>query len=77
MSFTGACSSTICMLAPTRPNSTTGHQLRIKRASEVPPLVESEGFSPVCFSIAAQTCPVKASGVVRKASALQGSKRSS
>ena len=36
-------SSTWCMVVPTRPNSTTGQWRLTKRASDVPPVVESVG----------------------------------
>ena len=48
----------------------------MKRASDVPPVVESFGRRPVFFSTALATSSVKASGLVRNASALQGSKAS-
>ena len=35
------------MLPPNRPNSTTGQMSLMKRASDVPPLVESFGRRPV------------------------------
>ena len=42
----------------------------MKRASEVPPLVESSGWSPVTSFTAAATRSVKGPGSVRKASPL-------
>ncbi len=56
----GARSSTPCMVAPTRPISTTGQASLMKRASEVPPLVESCGRRPVTSSTALATRSVKA-----------------
>ena len=44
-SATGARSSTWCMVSPTRPNSTTGQTSLKKRASDVPPLVDSSGVA--------------------------------
>ena len=40
-------SSRLCMVALTRPNSITGQTARKKRASEVPPVVDGSGSTPV------------------------------
>jgi len=44
MSSTSTFSSILCIVLPTRPNSTTGHIFEIKRASEVPPEVDCLGL---------------------------------
>ena len=67
-------SSTAWIVAFGRPRSTTGQTALMKRASEVPPLVESAGRRPVTSSTAAATRSVNGPRVVRKASALLGSK---
>ena len=48
----------------------------MKRASDVPPPVERAGLRPVTSSTAEPTRSVKAPGLVRKATALVGSKES-
>ena len=63
-------SSTWCMVWPTRPNSTTGHTSLMKRASEVPPEVESSGVRPVSSRIAPASSAVSGPGEVTKASPL-------
>ena len=62
------------MVALTRPSSTTGQAFLMKRASEVPPPVESEGLRPVTSVTASATRSVNGPGLVRKATALLGSK---
>ena len=48
MQSAGTFSSTLWMVALMGPNSSTcGQILAMKRPSEVPPVVESSGFSPV------------------------------
>src|SRR5260370_42298210 len=59
-----------------RPSSTTGQALLMKRASEVPPLVDSAGRRPVTASTAPATRSVKGPRSVTKASALVESKSS-
>ncbi len=44
----------------------------MKRASDVPPVVESVGVKPVSARIASETRSTKASGRVRKAGAFEG-----
>jgi len=51
-----------------RPNSTTGQSFDRKRASEVPPVVDSSGRRPCRASIASPIRVEKAPGAVRKAS---------
>jgi len=58
------------MVWPTRPNSATGHQARMNRASEVPPLVLSSGSMPSFSRIAPATRLDSGPGSVRKASPL-------
>src|SRR2546428_6326222 len=50
------CSSSLWMLELTGPSSTTcGQTSAMKRASEVPPVVESSGARPVCFLMTVET----------------------
>src|SRR6185437_3718721 len=69
-------SSTPWMVALTRPSSTTGQAVLMKRASDVPPPVESDGVRPVTSRTAAATRSVNGPGLVRKATALVGSRAS-
>src|SRR5450759_5438185 len=59
------------MVCPTRPNSTTGQWAVMKRASEVPPLVESCGVRPVTFVIASVTSSVNGPGSVTNTQAFE------
>ena len=70
MSATATRSSTWCIVCPTRPSSTTGHQRRTQRASEVPPLVPSSGVRPVTSCTAPVSMSESGPGSVRKASPL-------
>ena len=61
-------SSRLCMVALTRPNSITGQTSRRKRASEVPPVVDASGSTPVSAFTAAAMMSENAPGGVRKGS---------
>ena len=45
----------------------------MKRASEVPPLVDSSGLRPVTFAMASVTSSVKGPGLVTNTPAFDGS----
>jgi hypothetical protein len=67
ISATSMCSSILWMLAFTGPSSTTCLQiLAMKRASLVPPLVDSSVSMPVSSRMAPCTAATSAPGVVRK-----------
>ena len=63
-------SSIWCIVFPTKPNSITLHISLIKRASDVPPLVESSGFNHVLILIDSSTIFIKSSSSVKKGSPL-------
>ena len=54
------------MVAPANPSSTTGQISLMKRASEVPPLVEKNGAWPVTLATVSLTSWVNLPGAVRK-----------
>ena len=56
------------MVALTSPNSTVGASCDRKRASDVPPVVDSSGVMPVTAVMAPATSPDNAPGSVRNAS---------
>jgi len=58
------------MVALTSPNSITGQTLRRNRASDVPPVVEGSGSTPVSAFTAAAILSLKAPGGVRNGSPL-------
>lgn len=74
MSDTATHSSTLCMVWPTSPNSTTGQKFLMNRASDVPPLVASAGCRPVTASTASERSRIRSSDRVRKTSEIVGSK---
>ena len=57
----------MCMVAPTRPSSTTGQSARMKRASEMPPVVQSSGSRPATSRTAPAQISTKSPGSVMKA----------
>ena len=61
-------SSTWCIVALSSPSSTVGHSLDRKRASDVPPVVDSSGTMPVRSVTAAETSVESGPGSVRNAS---------
>src|SRR3546814_4238521 len=63
-------SSSLCIVALHKPNSTTGHKRERKRASDVPPLVDSSGSRPVACVIAAAIMSENSPGGVRNGSPL-------
>ena len=67
MSATAMCSSILWMLALTGPSSITCLQiLAMKRASLVPPLVDSSVSMPVSSRMACCTAATSSPGAVRK-----------
>src|SRR5271165_22460 len=69
MSSSAARSSTAWIVAFKRPSSTTGQAFLMKRASDVPPLVDKFGRRPVTSSTAAATRSVNGPGFVKEAAA--------
>src|SRR3546814_8830845 len=67
-SATATASSSLCIVALVRPNSTTGHKACRKRASDVPPVVDISGITSVSAWIASATSADRSPGGVRKAS---------
>ena len=61
------CSSILWMVLVRRPNSTTGQNALMKRASDVPPSVESDGVTPVTSNTAWVRIESSCPGSVRKA----------
>ena len=66
MSSSRTRSSTLCMVLPTKPNSTTRAASLIKRASDVPPLVDNSGCLPVTECTAALRLSTKLFGAEKK-----------
>ena len=65
ISATGTHSSALCMVVPARPSSTTGQTSLMKRASDVPPLVEKNGDWPVMLATVSLISWVNLPGAVR------------
>ena len=61
-------SSSLCMVALHRPNSTTGMILDRNLASDVPPVVDNSGSTPVTCVIASAIMPDNSPGGVRNGS---------
>src|SRR3546814_2877549 len=77
MAAAATASSSLCIVALHKPNSTTGHKRERKRASDVPPLVDSSGSRPVACVIAAAIMSENSPGGVRNGSPLRSEEHTS